>query len=53
MAQISDNPAVLIAALDRGESLPASWYTDPLLTEREGELIFKKSWNYIGPLSEL
>ena len=53
MTQIADNPATLLAALDRGESLPAHWYTDPAITEREIALIFRKNWNYIGPLSEL
>jgi ferredoxin-NADP reductase/phenylpropionate dioxygenase-like ring-hydroxylating dioxygenase large terminal subunit len=53
MSQIVDNPAGLLAALDRGESLPARWYTDPSITEQEIVQIFRKSWNYIGPLSEL
>jgi ferredoxin-NADP reductase/phenylpropionate dioxygenase-like ring-hydroxylating dioxygenase large terminal subunit len=53
MNQIVDTPAELIAALDRGESLPAHWYTDPAITEREIRHIFRKSWNYIGPLCEL
>ena len=53
MSQLIDNPAVLLAALDRGESLPARWYTDPSITEAEIRQIFRKSWNYIGPLAEL
>ncbi|MGH7098180.1 MAG: SRPBCC family protein [Stellaceae bacterium] len=53
MSRIVDNPANLIAALDRGESLPAHWYTDPAITDKEIHRIFRKSWNYIGPLSEL
>ncbi len=36
-----------------GESLPARWYTDPSITERETTHVFRKSWNYIGPLSQL
>ncbi len=43
----------LIAALDRGESLPAHWYTDPSITASEIDKVFRKSWNYIGPASEL
>jgi choline monooxygenase len=43
----------LLAALDRGESLPARWYTDPSVSERELERIFRKSWNYLGPAAEL
>lgn len=46
----SDN---LLAALDRGESLSARWYTDPSITEREIAHIFRKNWNYVGPLSQL
>jgi choline monooxygenase len=53
MSQTTDSPTDLLAALDRGESLPARWYTDPSITEREITQIFRKSWNYIGPLSEL
>src|SRR5215218_3237805 len=53
MTPIADSPAALLAALDRGETLPAHWYTDPAITEREIALIFRRSWNYIGPLAEL
>jgi phenylpropionate dioxygenase-like ring-hydroxylating dioxygenase large terminal subunit len=34
--------------LDRGVSLPASWYTDPALAAREGDRIFRRSWQYVG-----
>ena len=30
-----DNPAAIFAALERGESLPSRWYTDPAITTRE------------------
>lgn len=53
MGQTPESPAALLAALDRGESLPAHWYTHPSITAREIELIFRKSWNYIGPAREL
>ena len=53
MSQIVDNPAELLAALDRGESLPARWYTDPSITAEEIAHVFRKAWNYVGPLSEL
>jgi ferredoxin-NADP reductase/phenylpropionate dioxygenase-like ring-hydroxylating dioxygenase large terminal subunit len=53
MSQIVDNPAQLLASLDRGESLPAHWYTDPSITAAEIAHIFRKAWNYIGPLSQL
>src|SRR5271168_4393909 len=53
MNQMIQNPADLLAALDRGESLPAQWYTDPSITEQEIVHVFRKSWNYIGPMNEL
>ncbi|CAN5922083.1 SRPBCC family protein [soil metagenome] len=53
MSLFNDDPADLIAALDRGESLPARWYTDPAITQRELTHVLRKSWTYIGPLSEL
>ncbi len=53
MTQGIETSASLLAALDRGESLPARWYTDPSITEREITHVFRKSWNYIGPLSQL
>lgn len=53
MSQIVDNSAGLLAALDRGESLPAHWYTDQSITEQELIHVFRKAWKYIGPLSEL
>jgi phenylpropionate dioxygenase-like ring-hydroxylating dioxygenase large terminal subunit len=42
-----------LAALARGESLPASWYTDPAITSLELERIFRRTWQYVGPSSEL
>jgi ferredoxin-NADP reductase/phenylpropionate dioxygenase-like ring-hydroxylating dioxygenase large terminal subunit len=53
MNQPSENLAGLVAGLERGETLPAHWYTDPSITEREINQIFRKSWNYIGPLKQL
>jgi ferredoxin-NADP reductase/phenylpropionate dioxygenase-like ring-hydroxylating dioxygenase large terminal subunit len=52
-SQVPESPASLLAALDRGESLPAHWYTDPAITSREIEKVFRKTWNYIGPAKEL
>lgn len=43
----------LLQALDRGESLPSNWYTDPAITEQEWQKIFRKSWQYIGPAQQL
>lgn len=52
MTDLDENPAELLAALDRGASLPARWYTDPAIAERELLLVFRRSWNYVGPLAE-
>src|SRR5689334_18159844 len=53
MNQPIEDPASLLAALNRGESLPAHWYTDPAITQREIHQIFRKTWIYIGSLKEL
>src|SRR3984885_15736739 len=53
MSQTIDNPAALIEGLDRGLTLPARWYTDPEITERELQQVFAKSWAYVGPANEL
>jgi len=37
-----------LAALERGETLPATWYTDPTFYAREQEHIFRRSWQYVG-----
>ena len=53
MSQTIDNPAALIEGLDRGLTLPARWYTDATITERELQQVFAKSWAYVGPANEL
>ena len=53
MTQPNETCADLLGALDRGESLPARWYTDPSILEQEMLQVFRKSWNYIGPAAEL
>jgi ferredoxin-NADP reductase/phenylpropionate dioxygenase-like ring-hydroxylating dioxygenase large terminal subunit len=51
--QTSDTYENLIAAVQRGESLPISWYTDPAVTDQETTRIFRRTWQYIGPAREL
>jgi len=53
MTEPNETCAALLGALDRGESLPARWYTDPSILEQEILQVFRKSWNYIAPLAEL
>ena len=45
--------ADLAADLDRGLSLPASWYTDPAVVAREHGRIFRRTWQYIGRAEQL
>jgi phenylpropionate dioxygenase-like ring-hydroxylating dioxygenase large terminal subunit len=39
--------------LERGLTLPASWYSDPVILEREHDRIFRRSWQYAGPLEQV
>jgi hypothetical protein len=39
--------------LDRGFSLPASWYTDPAIVELERERIFRRHWQYVGRTAQV
>jgi phenylpropionate dioxygenase-like ring-hydroxylating dioxygenase large terminal subunit len=39
--------------LDRGLSLPASWYTDPAILAREHERIFRRTWQYFARTEQL
>jgi phenylpropionate dioxygenase-like ring-hydroxylating dioxygenase large terminal subunit len=43
----------LATDLDSGLSLPASWYTDPAVAERERERIFRRAWQYIGQVAQV
>ena len=40
-------------ALARGRTLPADWYTDPELFEREQGRIFASSWNHVGRVEQV
>lgn len=48
MALKSNELVTLTADLDRGLSLPASWFTDPAIAALEEERIFRRSWQYVG-----
>ena len=43
---MTDSP--LLADLERGLTLPASWYSDPEILRLEDERIFRRSWQYAG-----
>jgi choline monooxygenase len=53
MTQPNEAYANLLGALDHGESLPASFYTNPSILDQEMTQVFHKSWNYIAPLADL
>jgi choline monooxygenase len=41
------------AALERGQALPADWYTDPTVFAREQRRIFGRAWQYVGLTEQL
>ena len=43
----------LAGDLDRGFSLPATWYTDPAIVELERERIFRWHWQYVGRTAQV
>src|SRR4051812_44258797 len=45
--------AALSSDLDRGMSLPASWFTDPAIVEREFDRIFHRTWQYFCRVEQL
>lgn len=45
--------APLGAQLERGYTLPASWYSDPEIWALERERIFARTWQYAGPVEWL
>jgi choline monooxygenase len=47
------NLTKLASDLDRGLSLPASWYTDPSIVAREQERIFRRTWQYVARAQQL
>jgi choline monooxygenase len=44
----ADDIAQTRAALDRGETLSARWYTDAAIFALERERIFRHAWQYVG-----
>src|SRR5262245_46000355 len=39
--------------LEEGWTLPAAWYSDAGVAERERELIFTRTWQYGGPAEQV
>jgi phenylpropionate dioxygenase-like ring-hydroxylating dioxygenase large terminal subunit len=46
-------PPTLRSRLVAGETLPASWYSDPELFALENGHIFRRSWQYAGPAEQV
>jgi phenylpropionate dioxygenase-like ring-hydroxylating dioxygenase large terminal subunit len=50
---IADTQSKLQEALEQGRTLPATWYTDPVLYSRERDQIFRRTWQYVGLTEQL
>src|SRR5215470_5604935 len=50
---IADTQSKLEEALEQGKTLPATWYTDPVLYSQERDKIFRRTWQYVGPAEQL
>jgi choline monooxygenase len=54
MQPLTGQPGARLADdLDRGLSLPASWYTDPAVLALEVERVFRRTWQYVGRADQL
>ncbi len=58
MRQFDDLPDVSedvlrIEPLERSQTIPSSWYTDPKVLQFESECIFSKFWQYVGHVSQV
>jgi phenylpropionate dioxygenase-like ring-hydroxylating dioxygenase large terminal subunit len=39
--------------LAEGWTLPCSWYTDPLIFQQEQQVIFQRTWQYVGTIAQV
>lgn len=53
MEEDKNNFQAVMGAVRRGESLPSKWYFEQSIFEHEIQKVFRRSWQYIGPLSAL
>ncbi|HET8846809.1 MAG TPA: aromatic ring-hydroxylating dioxygenase subunit alpha [Ktedonobacteraceae bacterium] len=49
----SRNLTALWHSLEQGLTLPAEWYTDPLIFAQEKTQIFRHAWQYVGLLEQV
>src|SRR6185312_15352600 len=45
--------SALEQSLEQGYTLPASWYTDPLLFAQEKSRLFRRAWQYVGLVEQV
>ena len=50
---MTDRPFEIAPDLARAATLPARAYTDPAVFELERERVFRRTWQYAGPLDQL
>jgi choline monooxygenase len=43
----------LLAAVEAGQTVPSSWYTDPAVFKREQAAIFRRAWHYVTDTGSL
>lgn len=43
----------LADSLDAGYTLPAEWYTSPVMTDAERDRVFHRCWQYVGLASQI
>lgn len=53
MKETSFDLEALMAAVERGESLPPDWYTESPSVDAEVRQIFLRTWQYVGALGKL
>jgi choline monooxygenase len=46
-------PHLRIEPLERAETIPSSWYTDPEIYDLEKECVFAKTWQGVGHLGQV
>lgn len=50
---VLSNDLFKIDPIERAETIPAAWYLDSLFYELDKELLFERSWHFVGHISQL
>ena len=48
-----DESALTIDPIERAETIPASWYLDDAFYELDREILFERSWHFVGHISQI